>query len=90
MQDWGIALERVIFRNDEHSFWPYISKQYQGFAQQMANLEGIEAVSPGRNLQLIPYGTFTAARQLAETIPAIDSTARGRVGIPAAAGFVVG
>jgi len=81
MQDWGIALGRVIFRNDERSFWPYISKRYQGFAQQMANLEGIEAVSPGRNIQLIPYSTFTAARQLDETVPAIDSTTQGRAGI---------
>jgi hypothetical protein len=81
MQDWGIALGRVIFRHDERAFWPYISKQYQGFAQQMANLEGIEAVSPGRNIQLIPYGTFTAARQLDEPTAAIDSSARARVGM---------
>lgn len=81
MQGWGIALGRVIFRAGERSFWPYISNRYQGFAQQMASLEGIEAVSPGRNVQLIPYTTFTAARELDPSTPAIAKTERGRAGV---------
>ena len=68
-QSWGIALARQIVRNNETSFWPYITRRVEGFAQQMAPLEGLENISPGRNLQFIPYGIFTRARLLDTTVP---------------------
>jgi Domain of unknown function (DUF5916) len=55
-QTWGIALYRVILRKSEYDFWPYITQRVQGMAQQFATVGGIEHVSPGRNMQLIPYG----------------------------------
>lgn len=63
-QSWRIALSRYIPRNNETSFWPYISLKQQGFIPQMGVLEGIENVSPGRNVQLIPYFTGAEARLL--------------------------
>lgn len=63
-QSWGIALGRFVLRNNEDSFWPHISLRVEGFTQQMAALEGLERISPGRNVQLIPYGLFTRARFL--------------------------
>src|SRR5206468_4480726 len=42
-----------------------------------------ENVSPGRNIQLIPYGTFTGARFLDREVPAYDTAADGRAGIDA-------
>jgi hypothetical protein len=69
VQTWGIALGRVIRRNNETSYWPYITARQEGFAQQMAALEGLKHISPGRNLQFIPYGIYTHSRFLDQTVP---------------------
>ena len=63
-QVWGIALMRAFARNNEQAFWPYITRKLQGFTPQMANLQGLEGVASGRNIQIIPYGSFTRARFL--------------------------
>jgi hypothetical protein len=65
VQQWGIALARNIPRNNEESYWPYITAKVQGLAQQMATLDGLERISPGRNVQLIPYITASNSRFLA-------------------------
>src|SRR5712692_68107 len=63
-QDWGVALDRVIIRTNEVAFWPYVTTRVQGIAQQFATLEGLERISPGHNMQFIPYGLFARARFL--------------------------
>jgi hypothetical protein len=65
-QTWGVAVARIIPRVNETSFWPYITRRIAGAGQQMATLEGVQGISPGRNLQAIPYGNFAAARVLDE------------------------
>jgi hypothetical protein len=62
LRSWGIALDRAIVRGNEVAFWPYVTARVQGIAQQFATLEGLEQVSPGHNVQLIPYGLFARAR----------------------------
>jgi len=69
-QTWGIALGRIIQRNNEESYWPYITRRVQGFVQQFARATGLRNISPGRNLQFIPYGMATAARYLEADAPA--------------------
>src|SRR5204863_2768485 len=69
-QTWGIALGRIIQRNNEESYWPYITRRVQGFVQQFARATGLRNISPGRNLQFIPYGMATAARYLEADSPA--------------------
>jgi hypothetical protein len=54
-QTWGIFFERDIRRNNEFAFYPYISSNSQGFLSQETQMDGIEKISPGRNLQFIPY-----------------------------------
>ena len=63
-QTWGIALGRRSVRKNEKSFWPYITRRVEGFVPQMARLDGLAEISPGRNMQFIPYGIFTRARFL--------------------------
>src|SRR5262249_47684402 len=63
-QTWGISLLRGIPVNNEQSFWPGVTRKLSGFATQFADAHGLEGISPGRNLQFIPYGTFTGARFL--------------------------
>ena len=84
-QVWGIGLQRNIVRNSEEAFWPYVTHRTAGFLQQLGELKGLETVSPGRNVQLIPYGTFTHARTLDPTAPRLDMLNQGRVGLDAKA-----
>ena len=58
MQTWGLGLARFIPANNESSFWPYVTQKVQGFNQQLGTATGMENISPGRNLQLIPYFAF--------------------------------
>jgi hypothetical protein len=80
-QSWGIALMRAIPVNNEVSFWPGITRKLSGFTNQFADMNGLDGVSPGRNIQLVPYGTFTGARLLADANVARETDAR--VGIDA-------
>ena len=78
---WGIALMRMMPAHDEQIFWPGITNRISGFAAQFAEAKGLDNVAPGRNLQLIPYGTFTGARFLDRDTPAFDSETEGRAGV---------
>ncbi len=63
---WGIILTRFIPRANEGSFWPRVTSRIEGRLNQEATLEGLENVSPGRNIQAIPYGFFRSYRALSE------------------------
>src|SRR6266487_3914902 len=51
-QTWGIALGRVIRRNNEESYWPHVTKQIRGFVPQFGDVQGLAQISPGRNIQV--------------------------------------
>ena len=80
-QTWGIALGRYIRRNNEESYWPYLTKRLAGLVPQFAALEGLRDISPGRNVQAIPYGAFTGARFLDTDVPAFREQRDQRVGV---------
>jgi hypothetical protein len=63
-QEWGIILYRGIFRKNEDSFWPQISRKVEGRLGQAATLHGLEGISPGRDIELIPYGIMRGFRSL--------------------------
>jgi hypothetical protein len=63
-QEWGIILGRFVVRANEGAFWPPVTSRIEGRLNQEATLLGISDVSPGRNLQLIPYGFFRSFRAL--------------------------
>jgi hypothetical protein len=64
-QRWGVMLGRFIQRNNEFSMWPYITRQkLPQFVAQFGHMDGLEKISPGRNIQLIPYGLLSGARYL--------------------------
>ena len=85
-QTWGIALGRLIPRHNEESYSPHITKRLEGFVPQMAALEGIEQISPGRNMQFIPYGVLSRGRFL-DTLPGgapeLRTTGEERAGLDA-------
>jgi len=68
-QTWGLVFTRWIPRVPEKSTWPHVSSRIQGRMNQAGTLQGLEKISPGRNIQLIPYGTYRAFRALDERDP---------------------
>jgi hypothetical protein len=69
-QSWGIILYRGIIRENEDSFWPQVSHRVEGRLGQAATLTGLEGISPGRNLQFIPYGLLNSFRDIDARDPA--------------------
>ena len=87
-QTWGLALVRLIPTTNETVFWPYVTQKVDGFNQQLGNMSGLENISPGRNLQLIPYAAFSGSHFLdnrASGVPAFRSTRDFRPGLDAKA-----
>ena len=64
LQEWGIILYRGITRKTEDSFWPHVSYKVEGRLGQAATLYGLEGISPGRDIELIPYGLMRGFRAL--------------------------
>ena len=54
-QQWGIFFFRAIARRNEVVYWPECSTRVAARFPQAAVADGIAHVSPGRNLQAIPY-----------------------------------
>jgi hypothetical protein len=61
---WGIALTRVIRRNQEYSTWPRITDRVEAYVPQFAAAEGLDTPHSGRNIQLVPYGFLERERFL--------------------------
>ena len=84
-QRWGVMLGRFIQRNNEFSMWPFITRRkLPQFVAQFGHLEGLENISPGRNMQFIPYGLLSGARYLDRTsdiVPRIVTEPDFRAGI---------
>jgi len=86
-QTWGVALYRTILRKSEYDYWPYVTQRVQGLAQQFAPVSGLEHVSPGRNIQLIPYGLLASNHFLNQpsngTAPGFSDVFEHRAGLDA-------
>lgn len=64
-QRWGVLFFRTVPRGQsEDSSWPHASADVEGVLTQEGTLEGIRDISPGRNAQVIPYGTFRSYRAI--------------------------
>src|SRR5580700_7680594 len=49
-QEWGILLYRGITRKNEDGDWPQVSLKEQGRLSREATLDGLEGISPGRDI----------------------------------------
>lgn len=82
---WGIILTRYIAHNNEYDNWPWVSAKLAGRLNQEATATGFENVSPGRNMQFIPYvesSTFRTLDTRDPTQPQFDSASfRGKAGL---------
>jgi hypothetical protein len=86
-QVWGIILYRNIVRNTEDAFWPHVTYKIEGRLGQAATLNGLEGISPGHSIELIPYGVMRGFRALDTRDPANPffqkATAQGQPGMDA-------
>ncbi len=64
IQQWGVILYRGITRKNEDTFWPHVSYRVEGRLGQAATLNGLEGISPGRDVELIPYSVLRGFRAL--------------------------
>ena len=68
-QTWGIVFIRWIPRVSESATWPWVSTRIEGRLNQEATLHGLKDISPGRNVQLIPYVFTRSYRALDQRDP---------------------
>ena len=69
---WGLLLSRVIPRNSERSYYPANTSKEQGWLIHEGDISGFEGISPGRNMQFMPYASVGAFRSLDSRDPAGD------------------
>src|SRR5215470_8461280 len=70
--EWGVILARVIPRNSERSYCPMVTGKLQGWLAQEGTVSGFHEITPGRNMQFIPYTSLRAFRTLDDRDPAGD------------------
>ncbi len=68
-KEWGIVLQRIIPRLNEKTYWPRVSSKIDGRLNQEGTLQGFDKISPGRNMQFIPYGQFRSSQTLNQVDP---------------------
>jgi len=82
---WGVTLSRYNARANETDYWPRVSSRIAGLLNQEAKVTGFENVSPGRNMQFIPYvesRTFRGLDTRDPSQPHFDSASfRGKAGL---------
>jgi uncharacterized protein DUF5916 len=75
-QEWGIMFGRSIPRLNEQSFWPQYSSRIEGRLNQEATVVGLKDISPGRNIQFLPFTGFRSYRAIDQRDPARPYFAR--------------
>ena len=85
-QEWRIMFERRIPRSSEQSHWPRYLSNVEGRLNQAAVLNGVRNVSPGRNIQLIPFAfarDFDVLDARASGGPAFNDDSEENIGLDA-------
>jgi len=78
---WGIGLTRRVPRTSEEVYWPLVTRRIDGIVPQLAQVSGFQDVSPGRNLLIIPHGTFASAQLLDRSTGRRRGDEEGRAGV---------
>lgn len=60
VQEWGINFERSLGRGFEENYLAYTPSSESGFVSRFPLLTGLAGVSPGRAIEVMPYGTSKA------------------------------
>lgn len=76
-QTWRVIFNRSIPRLSEESYWPTYTLAIDGRLNQAATLSGIRDISPGRNIQLVPFVFYRDFRNAAGQVAAPEVVDRG-------------
>ena len=68
-EEWGLQLERRVARLNERSLWSPVPLSGDRFASLFGALRGVQALGPGRGIELMPYA---AARMTGERVSPDD------------------
>ena len=85
-QVWRVMFERRIPRLSEQSHWPRYLSTIEGRLNQAGILKGVRDVSPGRNIQLIPFAfarSFDVLDARATGGPAFNENSEENIGLDA-------
>lgn len=52
---WGLEMARVLYRNQETSFWQHIPKDAPGLIHLFGELKGLEQIKPRKIFDVTPY-----------------------------------
>ena len=63
---WGVNFLRTIKRKNEKTAFSWVPKSDAAFVSRFARLEGIQGISPGRQVEFMPYAVANAQFQPAE------------------------
>lgn len=63
---WGLEFARVIYRNNETSFWQHIPKDAPGMVHLFGELTGLEGITPRKIFDITPYTVAKAETFQAE------------------------
>ena len=85
-QEWRIMFERRIPRLSEQSHWPEYLSTIEGRLNQAAVMRGVRNVSPGRNIQFIPFAfvrSFDVLDARASDGPVFNDDSEENIGLDA-------
>lgn len=85
-QVWRVMFERRIPRLSEQSNWPPYLSTVEGRLNQAGIMRGVRDVSPGRNIQLIPFAfarSFDVLDSRAAGGPAFNENSEENIGLDA-------
>lgn len=55
VQEWGLQVNRNLFRDQESSSWAQIKQAQPGWVSRFGTLKGLEGIKPRKPLELQPY-----------------------------------
>lgn len=73
----GFAVSRQIGRLNETSTWPLLSRSAPGYVSSFGELDGVNAVSSPRRLEVVPYTVANLTRQSTGGNPLVKNGALG-------------
>ena len=64
--EWGMQIQRKIFRFDERSTWQHIPRDAGGWVSNWGSLYGIKGIKPKLDIELVPYTVVKSENYKAE------------------------
>jgi hypothetical protein len=66
---WGLEMARIIYRNNETTFWQHIPKDAPGLVHLFGEMTGLEKIKPRKIFDVTPYGVARAETFDSESYP---------------------